>query len=105
MLRAISTLVAFILVFAASSIARASATSRLVYARTPGAAHCPDETRFRTAVTERLGYDPFRPWAEQTVTVEIFEEKGGLRARLTLIDREGIARGKRELKGAASDCE
>jgi len=105
MLRAFSAVVAFILVFAATSIARASATSRLVYARTPGAAHCPDETRFRTAVTERLGYDPFRPWAEQTVTVDIFEEKGALRARLTLIDRDGIARGKRELKGAASDCE
>jgi hypothetical protein len=105
MFRAFSTVAAVVLVLSATSLARASATSRLVYARTPGAAHCPDEQRFRVAVTERLGYDPFRPLAEQTVSVDIFEEKGALRARLTLIDRDGIARGKRELKGAASDCE
>ena len=93
------------LALAISGQARASASSRLVYTRTTGAAHCPDEKRFRAAVAERLGYDPFFPWAEQTVTVDIFEEKGSLRAKLTLVDRNGIVRGTRALRGGARDCE
>ncbi|HMI83035.1 MAG TPA: hypothetical protein VK550_03020 [Polyangiaceae bacterium] len=92
-------------VLGAPHTARASAASRLVYSRTPGAARCPDERGFRAAVAERLGYDPFFPWAEQTVSVDLFEEKGSLRAKLALIDRDGIVRGTRELKGATRDCE
>jgi hypothetical protein len=75
-----------------------------VYSRTPGASRCADERGFRAAVAERLGYDPFFPWAEQTVTVDLFEEKGSLGAKLSLIDHEGIVRGTRELKGATRDC-
>jgi hypothetical protein len=102
--RALTNIV-FVLTLAISGQADASAASRLVYTRTTGAAHCPDEKRFRTAVAERLGYDPFFPWAEQTVTVDIFEEKGSLRAKLTLVDRDGIVRGTRTLRGRARDCE
>jgi hypothetical protein len=96
-----------LLVFALTiaSKAGASAASRLLYTRTPGAAHCPDERRFRAAVAERLGYDPFFPWAEQTITVDIFEERGSLRAKLALVDRDGIMRGARVLKGRSRDCE
>jgi hypothetical protein len=32
---------------------------------------CPDEPALRKAVAARVGYDPFFPWAEQTVVVQI----------------------------------
>jgi hypothetical protein len=99
------TNVVLVLALAICGQVHASAASRLMYTRTTGAAHCPDEGRFRAAVAERLGYDPFFPWAEQTVTVDIFEEKGSLRAKLTLVDRDGIVRGTRALRGRAHDCE
>ena len=69
------TRILLVFALAIASKAGASAASRLLYTRTPGAAHCPDERRFRAAVTERPGYDPFFPWAEQTITVDIFEER------------------------------
>ncbi len=82
-----------------------AAASKLSYTRTASAAMCPDERVFRAAVAERLGYDPFFPWAEQTVRVDIFEEKGALRGKLALVDRDGIIRGMRELRGGARDCD
>jgi hypothetical protein len=93
-------------VLAAAPTARAAAASRLAYSRTAdAAARCPDERGFRAAVAERLGYDPFFPWAEQTVSVAIFEDKGRLRAKVELVDASGIVRGARELDGRTTDCQ
>jgi hypothetical protein len=75
-----------------------------VYARSDAAARCPDEQGLRTAVKQRLGYDPFFPWAERTIVVGLDEDAGKLRARLESIDSDGIARGKRELVGPVDDC-
>ncbi|MET0593703.1 MAG: hypothetical protein ABW133_13450 [Polyangiaceae bacterium] len=105
MSRGALSLFLFALTLGTSTLSSASAASRLAYSRTPGAARCPDERAFRRAVADRLGYDPFFPWAEQTVAVDIFEEKGALRGKLSLVDRDGIVRGTRELKGGARDCE
>ena len=106
MRRFLCVAVSIAIVMAAASRVEASAASRLTYSRTPNAAAlCPDERGFRAAVAERLGYDPFFPWAEQTVSVALFEEKGRLRARLELIDADGVVRGARDLDGATHDCD
>jgi hypothetical protein len=84
--------------------AGASASSRLVYARADSAARCPDEQGLRAAVASRLGYDPFFPWAQQTISIDVTESSGKLLARLKLVDRDGIARGERELTAPMEDC-
>ena len=47
--------------------ADAGGGSRLVYSRAPSVTSCPEESELRAAVRARLGYDPFFPWADQTV--------------------------------------
>jgi hypothetical protein len=102
----VKTLCSAILAIALSSARSAGATaaSRLVYARSDAAARCPDEQALRTAVKQRLGYDPFFPWAERTIVIDVGENAGKLRARLESIDADGIARGQRELDAAVDDC-
>src|SRR3974390_2747058 len=87
-----------------STAARASASSRLIYARTPEASSCPDESALRKAVAQRFGYDPFFPWAKQTVVVQILRARSRYIARVQLLDEEGIAHGMRELTSNQSDC-
>jgi hypothetical protein len=89
---------------AASSPAGASPSARLVYARAPEASSCPDETALRSAVAARLGYDPFFPWARQTVVVQVWRESGKYRARLQLVDAQGLAHGTRALASSQATC-
>jgi hypothetical protein len=85
--------------------ASATASSRLVYARMGAlASACPAEVVFRAAVRERLGYEPFFPWAPQTVAIEISENGVRLRARLRLIGDDGIVRGARDMDGSSGEC-
>jgi hypothetical protein len=84
--------------------ARASPAARLVYARSPEAATCPDETALRAAVAARFGYDPFFPWARQTVVVQVARPHGKLVARVQLVDERGMAQGTREIASARRDC-
>ena len=84
--------------------ASASPSARLVYARAPEAAACPDETALRSAVAARLGYDPFFPWAKQTVVVQVWRENRQYRARLQLVGETGLAHGTRGLASDQSNC-
>src|SRR3954462_3716702 len=88
----------------AAGTAAAATASRLEYVRSPGAANCPDEQQLREAVAVRLGYDVFSAWATQTVLAEITDDRGGLRARLRLVDEHGLVRGTRELFTRGRDC-
>lgn len=84
--------------------AHAGASARLVYARAPEASSCPDENALRSAVAARLGYDPFFPWAKQTVVVQVWRESRRYRARLQLVDANGLAHGTRALASDQSNC-
>jgi hypothetical protein len=92
---------------AASAFGRdafASPGARLVYARSVDAATCPDENALRNAVSARLGYDPFFPWARQTIVVLVWRERGRYRARLQRVDEEGLAHGTRDLSSEQKTC-
>jgi hypothetical protein len=82
----------------------ASPSARLVYARSPEASSCPDDGALRNAVAARLGYDPFFPWAKQTVVVQVWRENRQYRARLQLVDAAGLAHGTRGLSSAQTTC-
>jgi hypothetical protein len=89
---------------ASSRDAIASPAARLVYARSVDASSCPDEVALRNAVAARLGYDPFFPWARQTVVVQVWREGGRYRARLQLVDDAGLAHGTRGLSSEQKTC-
>jgi hypothetical protein len=99
---------AFAARIAAAMIAVAAAaragSSRLVYSRAPDASSCPDEAELRKAVARRFGYDPFFPWAKQTVVVQIFRARARYVARVQFLDEQGIAQGTRELTSNQNDC-
>jgi hypothetical protein len=87
----------------------AAHTARLSYARGQGAERCPEEETLRAAVAARLGYDPFRPDASQTVTASIRHTptrggEGALRAEVRLVDVAGAVAGTRQLSAAEDDC-
>lgn len=90
---------------AAASWAADRPTARLAYVRMPGAEQCPGPVEAKSAVVTRLGYDPFREDAGDSI--EVFIEPNGaasqLRARLQL-KRGGEVRGKRELSSVTGDC-
>ena len=78
---------------ALAPVARASPTSRLTYVRGPGAETCPDEAQLRRAVTERLGYDPFFPFANRTIVAQIEKKGAGYAAELHILDASGVSMG------------
>ncbi|MET0594396.1 MAG: hypothetical protein ABW133_16965 [Polyangiaceae bacterium] len=83
----------------------AAGGSRLVYGRTAGSDVCPAEVDLRAAVRERLGYDPFFPWAEQTIVVHIAPRPhrriGG---KVYLVDSAGRASPEREFTTSEGEC-
>jgi hypothetical protein len=104
-LRGLSALLAaFVLGLTASPSASAAPSSRLVYARGPGAERCPDEGAFRRAVEARVGYDPFFPWAPLTVSVEVKAESGSLSARIVVVGRDGFEHGAQTIVSQDGDC-
>ena len=103
-LRRYTSLAATLMVAFASRAAAASPSARLVYLRDPGAETCPDEAAIRGAVSARLGYDPFFPYATATMFVEIAKESGGFRARIKLVDDDNKVRGARELHQKQGKC-
>lgn len=79
--------------------------ARLSYERPAGVENCPAEATVRDAVAARLGYDPFRPAAERTVTARIQRVPGApvaLFAVVELRDAAGKVVGTRSL--ASQDC-
>jgi hypothetical protein len=83
----------------------ASPTARLVYARGAGASSCPDEEVLRAAVATRLGFDPFFPWARQTVVVLVSKAPEGYVAHVEVVDDTNTAHGTRQLGGGDMTCE
>jgi hypothetical protein len=79
-------------------------SSRLIYARGEGAGQCPDEPALRKAVVDRLGYDPFFPWADVTIVARVIPANGGFVGTVELVDKAGIVKGARELRASASQC-
>jgi len=79
--------------------------TRLEYARSAGAATCPDRNALSAQVSTRLGYDPFFHAARQTISVEIIDEGNDLRAQMRLMDQNGIIVGSRELHEKAGHCD
>jgi len=90
---------------ASSASAAPGDATRLEYARSTGAAACPDRTALKAAVSKRLGYDPFFPAARQTIVVEITDLDGDLRAQMRLVDENGMIVGSRELREKAEQCD
>jgi hypothetical protein len=91
-------------VLAVARSAAATPSARLVYARAEEAATCPDETALRKAVAARFGYDPFFGWARQTVVVQISRDGGRYRARVQLLDDQGLSHGTREIASDEDNC-
>lgn len=84
--------------------AAATPTARLVYARGAGAEGCPDEDAIAALVAARLGYSPFRPIADNTLSAEVRRAPIGFSADVKLVDSRGILRGARHLTTASDDC-
>jgi hypothetical protein len=84
--------------------ANASPSAHLVYVRDSTAAACPDEASLRQAVKQRVGYDPFFPWAKTTIVVQVAGEGESFVARVQLVDDSGLSRGARELRSGANGC-
>ncbi len=91
-----SAVAASALLASAPSVARVP--TRLVYARTPAASDCPDESALAAAVAARLGYEPFSPWGDQTILATVTRNGGALVGHAQLIDHDGIAQGSREVR-------
>ncbi|NOU28215.1 MAG: hypothetical protein HOO96_09960, partial [Polyangiaceae bacterium] len=84
--------------------ASATPTAKLTYVRGEGAAACADEASLRQAVAARLGYDPFRPVAENAVSVDVRRVGPRFVAHVKLIDADSKERGDRELQSKSDDC-
>jgi hypothetical protein len=82
----------------------ATPSARLTYQRGPGAESCPDESVLRRAVEQRLGYDPFFPWANRTIVARISTGTRVLEANIDLLDSGGIVRGSRKLTARTAEC-
>jgi hypothetical protein len=85
-------------------VADAAASAHLVYVRGPGAESCPSEASIRSAVSARLGYDPFFPWAHDTVFVEVTGVRGAFHVELKLVDDQNFQRGTRAITVKAREC-
>jgi hypothetical protein len=84
--------------------AKASPSARLVYARDPSAMSCPDEQALRHAVAARVGYDPFFPWAKQTVVVVLSTDGEQYLARVEIVDDANAIHGSRQLRAVGPGC-
>ncbi len=87
-----------------SRTASATPTAKLTYVRGEGAGACADESALRQAVAARLGYDPFRPVAENAVSVDVRRVGPRYVAHVKLIDADSKERGDRELQSKSDDC-
>lgn len=102
--RALGAAVVLVGVLVTSRPALAAPTSRLVYVRAEGAESCPDEPELRRAVAARLGYDPFRPFASSTLTVEVKHVGRKYKGSVRLVDGASVERGARDLESGSDSC-
>ncbi len=64
---------------------------------------CPARARLASAVMARLGYEPFRDDANETVEVQVHRSGNSLSARVVRSGAEGET-GRRELTSPTTDC-
>jgi hypothetical protein len=88
----------------AASTSFASPSARLVYVRDTTASSCPDEVGLHQAVKQRIGYDPFFPWAKTTVVLEVAGAGQAFVAHVWLTNESGLSRGARELRSESKGC-
>ncbi|HEY8038517.1 MAG TPA: hypothetical protein VIF15_01935 [Polyangiaceae bacterium] len=100
----VAPLAAVALLLLSSREVRAGASARLTYVRGPGAEKCPGEQAIRAAVSTRLGYDPFFPWAHDTLFVEVTRGGGAFHVEIKMVDQDNLQRGARSLAVKGSDC-
>jgi hypothetical protein len=87
-----------------------ASTWTLSVRREERATSCPDETRLRRSIAERLGKDPFLdapPPADsqhRTLVVQFSREPQRHLANVSLVGVDGRETGRRELTSTASDC-
>src|SRR4051794_17297320 len=87
-----------------TATASAAPSARLVYGRGAEADACPDEAALRSAVSTRVGYDPFFPYSPRAVVATIRGgEGGGFPARIELGDDQR-ATAVRELVSRETSC-
>jgi hypothetical protein len=86
-------------------VAEAFPTSRLVYARGPGAEQCPDQDAVHQAVANRLGYDPFFPASDKTIVARIVLDSDHLKGQVELVDDQGVELGLREFAAEVTHCD
>ena len=79
-------------------------TINLRYTRGAGAERCPEEATLRSAVSARLGRDPWDPAAKRTIVVAVAREGASLRARVELRGGDGRISGLREMTSVGQDC-
>src|SRR6185369_12023362 len=89
---------------AISGPAWAKTKTRLVYERAPDASVCPDEATLRSAVTTRLGYDPFADDASAVVRARVGRTKTGLEGSVEYLDEAHGSQGPRKLSSTGGDC-
>jgi hypothetical protein len=99
-----TALVATVVLIAREGSARAAASARLFYGRSPTLPGCADEAALRRAIALRVGYDPIFPLAPNSVAVSITREGEQLVADVKLTNREGMLVGSRTLRGHAAQC-
>jgi len=104
LVRRVSPMLAAAFVTTLASRAHAHPTSKLTYVRGSGAETCPDESELRRGVAARVGYDPFFPFADRTVVVQIERQGQLLHGTLRVLGKEGALAGERRLEGRAGAC-
>lgn len=79
--------------------------TRLHYSLSANAADCPGEFALRTAVSARLGYDPFTSDARTIIETGIQRIRRSLRGSFLLVDARGHRTGTRTIVGRVGHCD
>lgn len=80
------------------------AAVHLLYQADPRIPDCPDITRLKRAVEERVGMAPWDPDAERQVRVRLAREGDERRASIEIRDSKGNLLGRRVLTSRRTDC-
>jgi len=99
----VALVVALVVVACASQARAAPPTFALRYERDADAFGCLTARELRTAVSERIGRDPFRARASQAIGVRVERTQYGYVAEMSLYE-DGVLRGERLLSSTGSDC-
>lgn len=100
-----AALIAFLVAGLGARVAAAKETATLEVERGKDAGGCPDESKVREAVAQRLGYDPFVADGQLAVVVRIRRERETFSASLEIREPDGKVRGARTLSSQASSCD